>query len=141
MGKLGLLLLTALAFAQTPLANLKQVMRAIPLPNSNIVFDVQGKAPKDEAEWKTVENAALAVAETATLIAMPGRLLENGQPVPVASADWKKFSQGLRAAGEACYRAAQSRKQDAVSDCTDQLTVSCSDCHDVYRRRTAPPPK
>ena len=70
MRKLVLLLLTAIAFAQTPVANLKQVMRAIPLPNSNIVFDVQGKAPKDEAEWKTVENAALAVAETATLIAM-----------------------------------------------------------------------
>ena len=64
-----LLLVAGAATAQAPahkpkpIANLKQIMRAIALPNSNIIFDVQSKPPKDEMEWKTIENAAMAIAE------------------------------------------------------------------------------
>lgn len=137
------LILLALAGAATaqaptvykpkPIANLKQIMRSIPFPNSNIIFDVQSKAPKDDMEWKNVENASLAIAEFANLVTLPGRLRENGQPVPVQRADWNKFAQGLVDAGKACYKAAQSKSVEAVSMCTDQLSDSCSNCHDVYR--------
>jgi cytochrome c556 len=108
-------------------------MRGIPLPNSDLIFGVQSKAPGDEKAWQTVENAALAISETAALITMPGRVRSNGQPVPVGRADWVKYSQGLVAAGQACYKAAQSKSQDAVSNCTDQLSESCDNCHKVYR--------
>ena len=53
------------SFKPKPVGNLKQVMRSIPYPNSDIIFAVQGKAPKDEKEWQTVENAAIAISETA----------------------------------------------------------------------------
>ena len=122
-----------------PIANLKQIMRSIALPNSNIIFDVQSKPPKDEMGWKEVENAAMAIAEFSNLVAIPGRLRENGQPVPVQRADWNKYAKGLVSAGEACYKAAQSRKPETVGDCTDQLSESCSNCHDVYRDRPQPP--
>lgn len=121
------------SFKPKPVGNLKQVMRSVPYPNSDIIFAVQGKAPKDEKEWQAVENAAIAISETATLITMPGRLRENGQPVPVQRADWIKYSQGLVAAGQACYKAAQSKSQDAVSNCTDRLSEACDNCHKVYR--------
>jgi cytochrome c556 len=120
-------------FTPKPFGNLKQVMRSVPYPNSNIIFDVQGKVPKDEAEWKAVENAAMAIAETANLITLRGRLREDGKPVPVQNADWNKFAQGLVTAGQACYKAAQSKSQEAVSNCSDQLSDSCSNCHEVYR--------
>ena len=121
------------------IANLKQIMRSIALPNSNIIFDVQSKPPKDEMDWKVIENAAMAIAEFSNLVTIPGRLRENGQPVPVQRADWNKYARGLVTAGEACYKAAQSRKPDTVGDCTDQLSESCSNCHDVYRDRPQPP--
>ena len=139
MRSIVLLFFAAAAIAQAPsfkpkpVGNLKQVMRSVPYPNSDIIFGVQSKAPKDEKEWQTVENAALAISETSNLITMPARVRSNGQPVPVQRADWIKYSQGLVAAGQACYKAAQSKSQDAVSNCTDQLSESCDNCHKVYR--------
>jgi cytochrome c556 len=133
----GVTVVVGTTVAQTnkakPVGNLKQVMRSIPYPNSNILFEVQSKAPKDDAEWKAVENAAIAIAETANLITLPGRLREDGKPVPVQNADWNKFAQGLVSAGQACYKAAVSKNQDAVSTCTGDLSDSCSNCHEVYR--------
>ena len=104
------------SFKPKPVGNLQQVMRSIPLPNSDIIFAVQGKAPTDDKGWQAVENAAIAISETATLITMPGRVRSNGQPVPVQRADWMKYAQALVPAGEACYNAAQSKNQDAVSN-------------------------
>jgi cytochrome c556 len=125
------------SFKPKPVGNLKQVMRSIPYPNSDIIFAVQSKVPADEKGWQTVENGAIAISETATLITMPGRLRSNGQPVPVQKADWVKYSQGLVAAGQACYKAAQLKSQDAVSMCTDELSEACENCHKVYRDNQA----
>lgn len=137
----GMMLAQAPAlYRPRPVANLKQVMRSIPLPNSNIIFDVQTKAPADDMAWKDVQNAAMAIAETANLITLPGRLRENGQPVPVQNADWNKFARGLVAAGQACYKAAQMKSQEAVSNCADELSESCSNCHEIYRDRPQPAP-
>lgn len=131
--------------AETPvskpkaIANLRQIMRSIALPNSNVIFDVQSRPPKDEMEWMEVENAAMAIAEFANLVTVPGRLRGNGQPAPVQRADWNKFAEGLVEAGKACYRAAHMKSQDAVSKCSDRLSDSCSNCHDVYRDRPQTP--
>src|SRR5260370_11627434 len=89
------------SFKPKPIGNLKQVMRSIPYPNSDIIFAVQGKAPKDEKEWQTVENAAIAISETPTLITMPGRVRSNGLPVPGHRAAWNKYAQGLETARRA----------------------------------------
>jgi cytochrome c556 len=124
---------TPASWKPKPAGNLKQVMKSIPYPNSNIIFDVQSKAPKDDAEWKTVQNAAIAIAETANLITLRGRLRDDGKPVPLQNANWSKFAQGLVTAGQACYKAALAKNVEAVSNCTGELSDSCSDCHEVYR--------
>jgi hypothetical protein len=77
-------------------------------------FDVQSKKPKDDAEWKTVENAAVAIAETANLITLPGRLREDGKPVPSGRADWNKFAEGLVTAGNACLKAAKMKSPEGL---------------------------
>ena len=124
-----------------PVGNLKQVMRSIPLPASNLIFDAQTKKPADDMAWQDLENASMAIAETANLITMAGRLRSNGQPVPVQNADWNKFAQGLVAAAQTCYKAAQMKSQEALGNgCADQLTEACANCHDVYRDRPQPPP-
>jgi hypothetical protein len=133
MRALAALLLAGTAMAQAPGGNLKQVMRSVPYPNSNIIFEVQSKTPKNEMEWRTVENAAIAIEGSANLILQPGRLRSNGQPVPVQAADFIKYAQGLAAAGGKCLKAAQMKNLDAISNCTDILSEACDNCHKVYR--------
>ena len=60
-------------------------------------FRVAVSQSKDDAEWKTVQNAAMVIAQTANLITLPGRLREDGKPVPVQNADWNKFASDLAA--------------------------------------------
>jgi hypothetical protein len=134
-------------------ANLQQVMRAILFPNSNVIFAAQSTDPgtiKPEADptqspnpltgsyggWQAIENSGLALAESANLLIIPGRVCSNGKPVPMQNADWAKFVQELRDAGMATYKAAQTKKQDAIVDVTDQVSQACQDCHDVYREKT-----
>ena len=127
-------------------------MRGILFPNSNLIFDAQSNDPgapkKTEAGgsggassnfaniytgWQVVENAAVALAESADLILKPGRLCSNGKPAPVQRADWVKFAEGLREAGKATLEAAKTRSQDKVIEVTDKVAESCSNCHEVYR--------
>jgi hypothetical protein len=84
------------SFKPKPIGNLKQVMRSIPLPNSDLIFAVQGKAPADDKGWQAVENAAIAISETATLITMPARVRSNGQPVPGAACRLDQVRPGTR---------------------------------------------
>jgi len=125
--------------------NLAQIMRAIPFPNSNILFDVQDNDPakkKPDASgpylgtyqgWEGVENAGLALAEFATLILQPGRMCSNGKPVPLNQPDFVKFAQALRTVGMEEYNAARSKSVDKVNALSDKLTDTCANCHDKYR--------
>jgi hypothetical protein len=134
-------------------ANLAQVMRGILFPNVNVIYAAQNDDPAktklaDDPStspnpltgmfggWQAVENSGLALAESARLLTVPGRLCSNGKPVPVQNADWIKFAQGLRQAGLVTYKAAQSKSQDALGDASDKVTMACMNCHDVYREKT-----
>jgi cytochrome c5 len=126
-------------------ANLAQIMRAIPFPNSNILFDVQDNDPakkKPDANgpylgtyqgWEGVENAGLAIAEFATLILQPGRVCSNGKAVPLNQPDFVKFAQALRTVGMEEYNAAKAKSVDKVNALSDKLTDTCANCHDKYR--------
>jgi cytochrome c553 len=86
-------------------------------------------------KWEAVENSALALSESANLLTLPGRKCANGRPVPIGNADWGKFVQGLREAGEKAYKAAQSKDQDKILDAADTMTTACANCHEKYREK------
>ncbi len=162
----GLLALVVLALfsvqrsaAQPPAfqadATLAQLMKGIFFPASNVVFAAQGQNPadvpaaKDPAtatdplqnsygKWEAVENSALAIAEGANLLMIPGRKCSNGKPVPMGNANWAVFVQGIREAGIKAYKAAQSKDQDKILDAADTLTTACGNCHDKYREKATP---
>jgi hypothetical protein len=135
-----------------PAGTLAQVMRGIYFPNANLIFDVQQNdpaAPRKTPEgtggsatsvygnaysgWEVVENAAVALTDGVDLILEPGRLCQNGKPVPVQQADFRKFADLMRKAGLAVLAAAHTRSQEKVSDATNDLADACSSCHEVYR--------
>lgn len=138
-------------FTQRPHANLAQVMRGIPFTFANIVFDAQSEdpgAPRPAAEvtgratetfknvyggWQEVENSALALAEAANLLMIEGRLCENGKPVPVQDATYRRAAEGLAAAGEAAFKAARSKSMDAIVEVSETVSLACSNCHEPYR--------
>jgi hypothetical protein len=133
-------------------ANLGQLMKGILYPNSNVIFAAQSEDPaniapaKDSStavnplqssygKWEAVENSALAIAEAASLLSLPGRKCANGKDVPVRNADWAKFVQGVRDAGMVAYKAAVSKNQDNILDAAEAITNACSNCHDKYREK------
>ena len=152
------LLLAACASASTaglpapePMGNLAQVMRGILFTNSNILFDVQSSdpdAPPAEVAsgrgatanfsgiyggWQKVENAAIALGESANLISIPGRRCENGRPVPLSQPNWAQFTQQLKDAADVALVAARASDQAAASDATNDIAEACYVCHEVYR--------
>jgi len=135
-----------------PAGTLAQVMRGVYFPNSNLIFDVQQNdpaAPKTKSAdaagsatstygnaysgWEMVENAAIAVTDGVDLILTPGRLCQNGKPVPLRDAKFQTFARNMRKAGLAVLQAAHTKNQEQVSDATNDLADACSSCHEVYR--------
>lgn len=133
-------------------SNLRDLMRGILFPSSNVIFAAQDDDPakvppaKDPAlslnplastygGWTAVENSALALSEGANLLILPGRKCANGKAVPIINPDWPKFVEGLRTASLATYKAAQSKNRDNILTAAGDLTTACSNCHDKYREK------
>ena len=140
------------ASAARPTGTLAQIMRGIYFPNANLIFDVQQNdpaAPKKKpapdtgsataaygnaySGWEVVENAAIALTDGVDLILKPGRLCQNGKPVPIQQADFQKFARDMRAAGLEVLAAARTKNQEKTSDATNNLADACSSCHEIYR--------
>jgi len=138
-----------------PPGNLAQVMRGILFPSSNLLFNVQNTDPGEVkmgwqpggpadfswvgwgagiySGWELVDYAAIALAESRSLLLTPARRCENGRLVPVDREDWMAYTEELVEAGRAAYRASQSRNRDAVIEVTNQIADACLRCHEVYR--------
>ena len=140
-----------------PEGNLAELMRAIAFPNSNILFNLQekdpGKEPKkqpgttlDYVEWGStvypgwlaVDQASVAIMETAPLFLTPGRRCQNGKPVPVDRADWKQYVAALQEVGKLAYRESKARNYAAFTDIAEKLNDACANCHKVYRDKGGP---
>ncbi len=131
-------------------AVLGQIMKGIMFPASNVIFAAQWKNPaevkpaKDPStstdaldgsygRWEAVENSALAIAEAANLLTLPGRKCSNGLEVPLKNPDWSQLVQGLREAAMIAYKAAQSKNQEKIVEDAATLNAACANCHDRYR--------
>jgi cytochrome c556 len=143
---------TAQAPAPRPYGNLAQLMKGTLFPASNVIFAVQDTDPatwKPEGDasastslttgvysgWQAVENAAVTLSEVSNLLTLPGRSCQNGRPVPVNDAEWRKFSAELAAFGQEALKVAQAKNLNAFLDVADKLTTACGNCHDMYREK------
>ena len=137
--------------------DLNRLMRGVLYPASNVVFSAQTDNPGDVkfvpgrdpslatdpltstfGGWQAVENAALALTESANLLLIPGRNCANGLPVPMNNPDWSKFVQELRDAGMKAYQAALSKDQDKMVEAADTLSAACAGCHRKWREKPRP---
>jgi hypothetical protein len=138
-------------------ADLNQLMRGVLYPAANVVFFAQSENPGDVKPvpghdpsmatdpltstfggWVAIENAALALAESANLLLVPGRVCSNGTPVPIKDPAWATFVQQVRDAGMQAYKAAQAKDQDKMIDISEPLSAACAGCHRKFRDRRTP---
>ena len=143
---------TNAAPAQVVYANLNQLMRGVLYPEANVVFFPQFENPEKVKQaldpgmatdpltstfggWQAVENASLALAESANLLLVPGRVCSNGVPAPINDPDWAKFVQEVRDAAMQAYKSAQAKDQDKISELSDAVSKSCEHCHNKWRNR------
>jgi hypothetical protein len=143
--------------AQEVHADLNQLMRGVLYPAANVVFFPQADDPGDVKPvpghdptmstdpltstfggWQAVENAALALTESANLLLIPGRVCSNGTPVPMTDPAWATFVQQVRDAGMKAYKAAQAKDQDKMRDVSEPLSAACAGCHRKWRDRKTP---
>ena len=102
----------------------KQIMQAITIPSSEVIFGIGDKPPQDDAGWLAVESAAIALAESGNLMMMPGRAVDTP--------DWAGFSRQLTEKSMIALKAAQSRNVDQVLEAGNDVYQVCEDCHKVY---------
>src|SRR5262245_710758 len=137
--------------APAPLMTVNQLMHGILFPLGNTVFYAQADdpaaLPRDPMPstatnpltglyggWQAVENSALALAESAELLRIPGRQCSNGEVVNVEDADWIRFVDAYKEKSVAAYEAVRTRDQDAIVGASGDLSEACLACHRVYRR-------
>jgi hypothetical protein len=133
-------------------ADLNQLMRGVLYPAANVVFSAQADNPADAKSapdpsmstdpltstfggWVAVENAALALAESANLLSIPGRSCSNGAPVPTKDPAWAMFVQQVRDESMKAYRAARAKDQDKMIEISAPLSAACAGCHRKWRDR------
>jgi cytochrome c553 len=136
---IGVLLLSATVGAQAvtpqPASTMSELMVKIIYPASDAIFYITTREPKTEVEWVELQGKALAVAESANLLMMPGRARDQDR--------WMQDAKLMLDAGRAAFRAAKAKDVAALDALNDQLYTSCTSCHQHYRpnygRRPAVP--
>lgn len=122
---LGVALTAGAALAQFPPA--LKVMKATVIANSNIVFGVSNKAPRNDAEWAAVQNAAQAMIDVSHQLMPLGP--DSGRE------QWVQFTQDLGAASRKALDAAKARNADAAIDAGDAMFEVCEACHNRYMKK------
>jgi hypothetical protein len=104
---------------------MSELMVKIIYPASDAIFYITTREPKTEAEWVELQGKALAVAESANLLMMPGRARDQDR--------WMDDAKLMLDAGRAAFRAAKAKDVAALDALNDQLYTSCTSCHQHYR--------
>lgn len=120
------------ATAVEPLLTVKQVMNAVITPNTNTIWGAYQL--ETDAQWKEIENAALAVIAGANLLQLGGR--GDEEAVVAQQAQWQRFTGQMLAASEKVLAAVAVKDEEALSAAgNDDLYPPCESCHQAYQSK------
>jgi hypothetical protein len=119
--------------AVSSLVSVNALMVALVDHASHELWNVEreGRAPKNDAEWREVEHHATQLAGSGTLIALGGT--GKADPGWAQLPDWKKYSQQLNDAGMAALSAARAKNLEALVKVNGQLVEVCESCHKQFK--------
>ena len=113
------------AIAQFPPA--LKIMKSRVIANSNIVFSVRKTAPKTDAEWAAVQQAAQNMVTVSRELMPMGP--DSGREA------WAQFTQDLGAASGKAADAAKARNVKGVTSAGDAMFEVCEGCHNRYMKK------
>jgi len=129
---LCLLMLSYAVLAQAPeyhaVASTKQIMAGVQKPAmDSLAAMLKAGGPQDEKEWETAQRQAAVLAETAQLLQMGNRPLDQGV--------WIKSSQRLQETAAESAQAAEAKDLAAWKTSLNNMGAACKSCHDVHKKK------
>jgi hypothetical protein len=115
----------SLSAQSQPVGTMSDLMVKIIYPASDAIFYIATRTPASDAEWTELQGKALAVAESANLLMMPGRARDQDR--------WMADAKLMLDAGRSAYRAARAKDVAGLEAVNDALYESCTSCHQHYR--------
>jgi hypothetical protein len=122
--------------AVTPVATVKQIMAGIVMPAAASVWDsvstivdakgVQENVPRTDEEWAGVGASAAALIESANLLLMGSR--------PVDQGDWVTMAKAMANAGQIALAATVAKNPDGILEAGEKINQTCDNCHQKYQR-------
>ena len=119
-----------------PVASVKQIMAAIVGPAATVVFDsvstivdakgVQENQPRTDAEWARVGANAVALIESANMLLIGNRAVDQG--------DWVKMAKAMADAGQIALKATEAKKPEGILEAGEAINQTCDNCHQKYQR-------
>jgi hypothetical protein len=122
--------------ALTPVATVKQIMAGIVMPSAATVWDsvstivdakgVQENVPRNDAEWAAVGASAAALIESANLLLIGNRAVDQG--------DWVKMAKAMGDAGQTALKATTDKNPEGILAAGETINQTCDNCHQKYQR-------
>jgi hypothetical protein len=145
----------------TPVGAIRDVMKGIVEPSSNVVFQSAGYTvnasgftdlrPKNDDEWLRVRHGALTLAESVNLLKMTRAVARPEDTAPSTSNEvpeltppeieqriardrslWNKYADALQAEALKALSAADAKDGEALLDIGDAIDKACENCHLQY---------
>ncbi len=110
----------------------KEIMNSIITPMTTIIWGAYQL--QTDAEWKAVEDAALAVIAAGQLLASGGA--EDGGREMAAEEDWQNHTARMIEAARKVIAAVAEKNEEALSEAgNNDLYPPCEECHQKYQSR------
>ena len=120
----------------TPVATVKQIMAGITMPAAFTVFDsvstivdangVQENQPRTDEEWAAVGASAAALIESANMLLLGTR--------PVDQGEWVTMAKAMADAGQMALKATTDKSPEGILAAGEAINKSCDNCHQKYQR-------
>ncbi len=122
--------------ALPPVASVKQIMAGIVMPAAYVVFDsvstivdakgIQENQPRTEEEWALVGANAAVLIESANMLLIGNRAVDQG--------DWVTMTKAMADAGQIALKAAEAKSAEGILEAGEAINMSCDNCHQKYQR-------
>jgi hypothetical protein len=131
----GLLIGCASQGGGTAGLSIKDEMKTVVEPASNLLFAVQGEVdpanqgpPAPAARWTAAADAAGKLKTVALSMTDPARAKDTGQ--------WVSLSQEMGEAADKALKAARAHDGAGFSDAVNAMSDNCAACHGKYKAQT-----
>jgi hypothetical protein len=119
-----------------PVATVKQIMAGIVMPSAASIWDsvstivdakgVQENQPRTDEEWAAVGANAAALIESANMLTVGNRAVDQG--------DWVKMAKAMADASQIALKATTDKNPEGILAAGEKINETCDNCHQKYQR-------